>query len=273
MLKNNEDYGKIAKKIRIKILEMVFNSQASHVGSAFSVVDILTVLYFNILSIDIKKPWAEDRDRFILSKGHASAALYATLALRGFFHEDILKKYCINGGVLPGHSTINCVPGVEASTGSLGHGLSMGIGMAIAGKFNKNDYRVFVLLSDGECDEGSVWEAAMFAAHHRLDNLIAIVDYNELQAFGQTKEVVELEPFAEKWASFGWEAKKINGYDFSEIQDVLSNVPLSRNKPSVIVAKTIKGRGVSFMENKLAWHYKSPNRDQYKLALKELNLL
>jgi len=273
MLEHNENYGEIARKIRIKILEMVFNSQTSHIGSAFSIVDILTVLYFNILSIDPRNPWAEDRDRFILSKGHAAAALYATLALRGFFHEDILNKYCINGGLLPGHSTKDCVPGVEASTGSLGHGLSMGIGMAIAGKFDKKDFRVFVLLSDGECNEGTVWEAAMFASHHRLDNLIAIVDYNGLQAFGPTKEVLDLEPFANKWISFGWECREIDGHDFLEIQDTLNIVPFSKNKPSIIIAKTIKGKGVSFMENKLAWHYKSPSKDQYKLALEELNLL
>ena len=270
MLKDEEYYKKVANKIRINTLKMIFNSQTSHIGSAFSIIDILTVLYFKILLIDPKNPWRKDRDRFILSKGHACAALYSTLALRGFFSEDNLSKYCINGGILHGHPTRDFIPGIEASTGSLGHGLSIGIGMAIAGKFDKRDYRVFVLLSDGECNEGSTWEAAMFANHHKLNNLVAIIDRNKLQAFGPTEEVIELEPFEKKWTSFGWEVKEINGHDFSEIQGALNNIPFN-NKPSVIIARTVKGKGVSFMEDRLAWHYKSPNREQYETALKELD--
>lgn len=263
----------MAKEVRKKILKMIFNSQTSHIGSALSAVDILTVLYFKILSIEPKNPWAENRDRFILSKGHSCAALYAVLALRGFFPEEILDEYCIDGGRLPGHSTMHCVPGVEVSTGSLGHGLPMGIGMAIAAKHDGCKYRIFVLLSDGECDEGSVWEAAMFAAHHKLDNLIAIIDCNELQAFGRTKEVVNLEPLTDKWVAFGWAAKKINGHNFSEIEDALCKVPFEEHRPSIIIAHTIKGKDVSFMENQLAWHYKSPNKEQLKIALKELDSL
>lgn len=247
---------------------MTFDSQISHIGSALSCVDILTVLYFKILSINPKNSLAENRDRFILSKGHAVSALYATLAQRGFFPEDILDSYCINGGKLPGHSTMNCVPGVEVSTGSLGHGLAIGAGMALAGKRENKKYRVFVLMSDGECDEGSVWETAMFASHHRLDNLIAIVDYNKFQGLGRTNDVLNLEPLKDKWISFGWQAQEIDGHNFNEIEKSLS---IKRNKPSVIIAHTIKGKGISFMENKLEWHYKSPNKEEYNLALKELN--
>lgn len=267
------DYKKISKNIRKKILKMIFNSQTSHIGSSLSIVDILTVLYFKILSIDPKNPWSENRDRFILSKGHACASLYVTLALRGFFSEEILNTYCLNGGILPGHSTVHCVPGVEVSTGSLGHGLSMGIGMAIAAKYENLKYKVFVLLSDGECNEGSVWEAAMFANHHRLDNLIAIIDYNKLQAFGRTEDILNLEPFKDKWTAFGWEVKEIDGHNFSDIEKTLSQVPFKKNKPSIIIAHTIKGRGISFMENQLSWHYKSPNKDQLEAALKELESL
>jgi transketolase len=262
------DYQKIAREIRKKILKMIFTSQSPHIGSALSCVDILTVLYFKILAIDPKNPWLENRDRFILSKGHAASALYATLAQRGFFSEEVLNSYCLDGGKLPGHSTMHCVPGVEVSTGSLGHGLSIGAGMAIAAKGDNKNYRVFVLMSDGECDEGSVWETAMFASHHKLDNLIAIIDYNKLQAFGRTNNVLNLEPLKEKWISFGWAVKEIDGHNFTEIEKSLN---IRRSKPSVIIAHTIKGKGISFMENKLEWHYKSPNKEEYNLAIKELN--
>lgn len=265
------DYSQISKGIRNKILKMIFDSQASHIGSALSCVDILTVLYFKMLSIDPENPLDENRDRFILSKGHAATALYATLAQKGFFSEKILDKYCQDGNRLSGHSTIHCVPGVEVSTGSLGHGLAMGAGMALAEKRDNKNYRVFVLMSDGECDEGSVWEAAMFTSHHKLDNLTAIIDYNKLQAMGKTNEVVNLEPFAEKWQSFGWAVKEIDGHNFSEIEKCLSQVPFEKNKPSLIIAHTIKGKGISFMENKLVWHYKSPNKEEFERALKELN--
>lgn len=269
----DKNYKRIAREIRKKILRMIFRSQTSHIGSALSCVDLLTVLYFDILVIDPKNPQDPGRDRFILSKGHAASALYATLAERGFIPEDILKEYCIDGGRLPGHSTMRCVPGVEVSTGSLGHGLSMGIGMAIAAKHDGSKHRVFILLSDGECDEGSVWESAMFASHHKLDNLIAIIDYNKIQAFGRTNEVINLEPFKDKWTAFGWIVKEIDGHNFSQIEKTLSGVPFEKNKPSIAIAHTIKGKGVSFMENQLAWHYKSPNKEQLETALRELNSL
>lgn len=261
----------IAKNIRKNILKMVTVSKSSHIGSALSIVEILVVLYFRILNIDPQFPGKEDRDRFILSKGHACTALYATLAQRGFFSDKILDTFCLDAGVLPGHATMHCVPGVEVSTGSLGHGLSMGVGMAIAAKHDNRNYKVFVLMSDGECDEGSVWEAAMFAAHHKLDNLIAIIDYNKLQAFGRVEDVLSLEPFKDKWTAFGWAVKEIDGHNFSEIEGALARVPFIKNKPSVIIAHTVKGKGVSFMENQLAWHYKSPNKEQLEVALKELD--
>jgi len=250
-----------AKEVKKKILKMVYDSQCSHVGSALSCADILTVLYFKILSIDLKKP---DRDRFILSKGHACTALYAVLAEKGFFPKEILDTYCKDGSKLFGHSTINSLPGIEASAGSLGHGLPIGAGMALAGN------RTFVLMGDGECDEGSVWEAALFASHHKLDKLTAIIDYNKIQAFGETNKVLNLEPLKDKWVSFGWSVKEIDGHNLDEIEETLKNVPFEKDKPSLIIAHTIKGKGVSFMENQLAWHYKSPTKEQYEQALKEL---
>jgi len=267
------DYNEISNNIRKKILKMIFTSQASHIGSALSCVDILTVLYFKILAIDPKNPWLENRDRFILSKGHAVAALYATLAERGFFNKKLLKSYCANGSNLPGHASRNCVAGVEVSTGSLGHGLAIANGIALAGKRDKKNYRVFVLLSDGECDEGSTWEAILFAGHHKLDNLVAIVDYNKWQAFGRTKDVLNLEPFTKKWKDFGWSVKEVDGHDFQEIYKVLRKIPFQKNKPSVVIAHTIKAKGLSFMEDKLESHYRPPTEEEYKIAIKELNNL
>ncbi|MDD4953902.1 MAG: transketolase [Candidatus Omnitrophica bacterium] len=264
------DYKKIAAQIRARIIKMHAAACASHIGSSFSVVDILVALYFKALKISPDNCSCAGRDRLILSKGHAASALYATLARRGFFPDKVLDGYCVDGGTLPGHSTIGCASAVEVSTGSLGHGLSMGIGMALAARGDKSKHRVFVILSDGECQEGSVWEAAMFAAQHRLDNLIAIVDYNKIQAFGKTNEVVDLEPFRSKWSSFGWGVQEVDGHDFKEIIPALEKVPFRKNKPSVVIAHTIKGKGVSFMENRLLWHYRSPGSDELKRALKEL---
>jgi len=265
------NYKQLSTWIRKKTLKMVFSANASHIGSALSIVDILTVLYFKILSINPKNPWSEDRDRFILSKGHGCSSLYATLALKGFFSKEILNTFSLNGGILPAMITLNCVPGAEVSTGSLGHGFSMGIGMAIAAKHDKRNYRTFILLGDGECNEGSTWEAAMFASHHKLNNLIVIIDYNKLQAFGRIEEIIDLEPFKDKWNAFGWAVKEIDGHNFSEIEKTLSQVPFIKNKPSIVIAHTIKGKGVSYMENKLEWHYKSPNKEQLEVAYKELD--
>lgn len=264
------DYSQTSKEIRKKILKMMFVSKTSHLGSCLSCADILTVLYFKILYINPKNPRQENRDRFILSKGHAAAALYAALAQRGFFPEEILNGYCKDGKKLPGHSTRGSVPGVEVSTGSLGHGLPMGAGMALAAKKDGKRCRVFVLMSDGECEEGSVWEAAMFANHNKLDNLVAIIDYNKLQAFGRTNEVSSLEPLEKKWENFGWSVREVNGHHFSEIEKTLSSIPFQKRKPSLVIAHTVKGKGISFMEDKLEWHYLNLNEEDYKKALGEL---
>lgn len=266
-----EYYEKIAKEIRKNILKMVTISKSSHVGSALSVVDILVILYFKILNIDPLSPEKEDRDRFILSKGHASTALYTILAEKGFFSKDLLDEYYTDGGGLPGHLDSSMTPGVEVSTGSLGHGLSIGIGMAIAAKHDNKNYKIYVLMSDGECDEGSTWEAAMLASHLKLDNLVAIIDYNKIQSFGRVKEVVNLEPLYDKWVSFGWVVKEIDGHNYQELLSVFESLPIERGKPSIIIAHTIKGKGVSFMEDKLEWHYKSPTQEQYEIAIKEID--
>lgn len=263
-------YQQISRKIRRSIVRMHARSHTSHVGSALSCVDILVSLYFAVLKIYPKNPDDRNRDKFILSKGHSASALYATLAHRGFFDSIALERYCISGGTMGGHSTRASVPGVETSTGSLGHGLSMGAGMALAAKNDNVRNRIFVLLSDGECEEGSVWEAALFATQHHLDNLVAIVDYNKIQALGFTNKIINLEPLKRKWQSFGWQAEEVDGHDFMENIRVLKKNPFKKNKPSVIIAHTIKGKGVSFMENKLEWHYRSPNEAETEQALKEL---
>lgn len=260
----------IAKEVRKRVLEMIYRSSGAHIGSSLSCVDILTILYFKIIKIDPQNPLAPDRDRFILSKGHAVAALYAVLAKRGFFSEQNLETYCQDETKLVGHSTKGSVPGIEASTGSLGHGLSMACGMALAGKREKKNHRVFVLLSDGECQEGSNWEAALFAGHHKLDNLIGIIDYNKIQALGRTNEILNLEPLGKKWQDFGWSVKETDGHNFSEIEKALSEIPFENKKPSLLIAHTIKGKGISFIEDKLISHYKHFTKEEYEQALKEL---
>ncbi len=259
-----------ALNIRRKVVEMSYKTGASHVGSSLSCADILAALYFSVLRIDPKKPSDEKRDRFILSKGHAVPALYTALALRGFFPEKQLEGFHCDEGTLWCHPTRGCVAGIEATTGSLGHGLSIGIGMALAGKLDKKEYMVFVLLSDGECDEGSTWEAGLEASHLKLDNLTAIIDYNKLQAFGRTNEVVNLEPLSDKWKSFGFSVREVDGHNLEQLMKALKSVPFEKNKPSMIIANTIKGKGVSYMENKLKWHYKSPNDEEFKKAMQEL---
>jgi transketolase len=208
-----------------------------------------------------------DRDKFILSKGHGGAALYATLAERGFFSKEYLNKYYVNNGILPGHLDMEAVPGIETSAGSLGHGLSIGVGMAIANRQSNNPGEIFVLLGDGECNEGSVWEAVMLAATLKLDNITAIIDYNKLQSFGWTNEVIDQSNMVERWKAFGWETYEVDGHNITEIKDVLK---MKNSKPKAIIAHTIKGKGISFMENKLEWHYKSPNDNELLIAYSEL---
>jgi transketolase len=265
------NYKEISKEIRRKIIKMIYDAKAAHVSSCLSAADILTFLYFKILKIDPGNPLAENRDRFILSKGHAVAALYAVLAKKGFFPEEILNNYYKNGSNLPGHSTLGTVPGIEVSTGALGHGLSLGAGLALSADRDGKDFRTFVLMSDGECETGSVWEAALFAAHHKLDQLIGIVDYNKLQAFGRVADILNVEPLARKWESFGWAVKEIDGHNFSEMEKAFSKIPFENGKPSLLIAHTIKGKGVSFIENRFEWHFFNLTKEQYNQALKELS--
>ena len=232
--------------------------------------ELLAVLYERILHVRPGEPTWPDRDRFILSKGHGAAGLYAVLAERGFFPASWLDDFYMDGARLPGHVSHVGVPGIDVSTGALGHGLAIGCGMAIAAKRDGRSHRVFVLLSDGECDEGGVWEAALFAPHHRLDNLVAIVDYNKIQSLGAVREVLDLEPLAAKWEAFGWATREIDGHDVGAIEAACRLLPLSAGRPSCIVAHTVKGKGVSFMENALLWHYRAPDEDDLRHALGEL---
>jgi transketolase len=263
-------YGRLATRIRCHVLRMTHRAKSSHVGSSLSAADLLAVLYSGILRIRPSQPDWEDRDRFILSKGHGAAAVYAVLAERGFFPLDWLDTFYLDGSPLAGHITHTGVPGVDASTGSLGHGLSIACGMALVGKRDQWPYRVFAILSDGECDEGSTWEAVLFAAHHRLDNLVAMVDYNKIQSLGRVEEVLNLEPFGEKWRSFGWSVRQINGHNLEEIERTLRAVPFEAGRPSCVIAHTVKGKGVSFMEDKVLWHYRPPNDEELRRALAEL---
>ena len=249
---------------------MVHRGGASHIGSCLSVADVLAVLYGGVLRVDPQQPAWPERDRFILSKGHGAAILYAVLAERGFVPASWLDEFCTDGGRLFGHVTSHGVPGVEVSSGSLGHGLPIGCGMALAARADARPSRVFVVLSDGEMDEGSTWEAVLFAAHHRLDNLVAIVDYNKIQSFGNTKDVLDLDPLADKWRAFRWEAREIDGHDHNAIAQAFADAPFAAGRPSVLIAHTVKGKGVSFMENQLAWHYKTPDAAQLAQALAEI---
>jgi transketolase len=231
--------------------------------------DLLAVLYGRILRMDPDRPAWADRDRFILSKGHGCAALYAVLAECGFFPTAELETFYQNGTRLAGH-TMHHVPGVELSAGSLGHGLPVATGMALAAKRDGHSHRVFCIMSDGECDEGSVWESALFAPQHRLDNLVAIVDYNKIQSLGRVKEVIDLDPLADKWRSFGWGTREIDGHDLSVIETALRAVPFQPGRPSCIIAHTVKGKGVSYMEDQLLWHYRAPRGQDFDTAVAEL---
>ena len=260
----------LAKKIRLHCLKMANTGGSSHIGSALSVADILAVLYNEILNINPNNPRSPSRDRFILSKGHAGSALYATQAEKGFYPVDDLATHYKDGSNLCGHVSHKGIPGVELSTGSLGHGLSVGVGMAKAAKLDKNFHKIFVLLSDGECNEGSVWEAAMFASHHKLDNLVALVDYNKIQSLDSVSNTLALEPFKNKWESFGWNAIEIDGHDHKHLKSELSKIPSIVDQPTVCICHTTKGKGVSFMENSVLWHYRCPRGDEFEMALKEL---
>ena len=264
---NGSDF---ARRIRQHSIRMTGKANASCIGSSLSSADLVAALYGKVLRHDPLRPDWPERDRFIMSKGHACTALYAALAECGYFPLSWLDDYYQDGSPLVGHVTHKRIPGVELSTGSLGHGLGVGVGMALNAKRDGNPARVFCLLSDGECDEGSVWEAALFAPHHKLDNLVAIVDYNKIQSFGAVKEVIDLDPLADKWRAFGWAARELDGHDIRAVEEALLQIPFEPGRPSCIVAHTIKGKGISFMENKLLWHYRAPVGDYMVQALAEL---
>ena len=262
----------LAWLIRRNGLEMSRISRGSHIGSVFSVAEIIAVLYTGILHVDPRNPKMPDRDRLILSKGHAGSAVYAALAETGFFPVEELKNHYGNGSVLSGHVSHKGIPGVEVSTGSLGHGLSIGTGMALGARMNGEDWRTWVVLGDGECDEGSVWEAALQAAQFGLDRLCAVVDYNHMQSLFTVEKTLRLEPFEAKWRDFGWNAESVDGHDVRALREafVRAQENAGSGKPSVVLAHTVKGRGVSFMENNILWHYRTPQGEEYEAALKEL---
>jgi transketolase len=260
----------LARRIRLNVLRMTNRGGSSHVGAAFSMADIVAVLYGAVLNVNPTNPRDPARDRFLLSKGHAGAAVYAALAERGFFPIERLLDHCQDGSDFSGHISHKGIPGVEFSTGSLGHGLPVAGGMAFAAKRAGAKHRVFVLMSDGECDEGSNWEAILFAPHHRLDNLVAIVDYNKIQSLAPVSETLSLEPFAEKWCAFGWEVRECDGHNLEELRAQLSTAPWAAGKPSVLIAHTTKGKGVSYMENAVAWHYRTAKGADFEQALIEL---
>lgn len=258
-----------AKEIRRALVELIYQAKGGHIGGSLSSTDILTVLHYGVMHLNPKNPVDPTRDRFVLSKGHSVEAYWCILADMGYFPEEKLKTFSQFGTTLIGHPN-NRVPGVEMNTGSLGHGLSIAVGMALAGKRDNATYRVFTLMGDGEQAEGSVWEAAMAGAHYRLDNLVAIIDRNRLQISGSTESVMSLEPLEDKWRAFGWEVVSVDGNDVKQLYQVLSGIPQVKAKPTLIVANTTKGKGVSFIENKANWHHRVPTPEEYELALSEL---
>ena len=265
-----EEYKDLAKRIRKNCLYMCYVGQGGHIGSMLSMADIMAVLYGGkVLKFDPKNPKDPDRDRFILSKGHAGAAVYATLVEFGYFPRDWMDTYYCDDGKLMGHIS-HYVPGVEYSTGSLGHGLNVCTGMALAAKEQGKKHRVFCLMSDGDCNEGSTWEAIMFAGQHHLENLIAIVDYNRIQALGFSKDICDLGDFANRVAMFGWATRTVDGHDFMDLENTFTSLPLEPGKPSFIVCNTIKGKGCSYMLDQPQLHYTPPTKEQYESALEEL---
>lgn len=269
-MKNYEELKSIAKSLRIDIIKMLEKSQSGHPGGSLSACEILTALYFKEMDIDPKNPHWEDRDRFVLSKGHGAPVLYAALAERGYFPKEELNSLRKINSMLQGHPDMKGTPGVDMTTGSLGQGLSAASGMALAGKIDKKDYRVYALVGDGEVQEGIIWEAAMSAAHYKLDNLTVFMDHNGLQIDGKNEDVMNIEPIDEKFKAFGWHVIKIDGHNFEEIFAALEEAKNTEGKPTMIIASTVKGKGVSFMENQAGWHGKAPSSEQAQQALEEL---
>jgi len=270
---NLAEVDTVARRVRGKLVEISHKAGTPHLGSALSCVDILVAAYWGTLAVDAKHPYDCQRDRLILSKGHAATALYTILAYRGFIPLELLDSFAEPGSCLAEQPSPACVPGVEVATGSLGHGLPLGLGMALAGRIQGLTYRVFVVMSDGECNEGSVWEAALLASAHRLENVVVIIDYNKWQATGRSNEIMALNPLKQKWEAFGWSAYETDGHDLNLLVDVLRNVPDGTGRPVAIVAHTVKGKGVSFMEDDNNWHYRIPNADELGRAKRELGIL
>lgn len=262
-----------AAKIRKHALEAVYSAASGHPGGSLSISDILSVLYFDVMNIDPKDPKNEDRDRFVLSKGHCSPGLYGALAERGFFPKEDIKTFRQIDSYLQGHPDMKGVPGVDMSTGSLGQGISAANGMALTGKLYGKNYRVYAIMGDGELQEGQVWEAAMFAAHYKLDNLTAFVDFNGLQIDGDITKVMSPLPIDEKFKAFGWNVIVIDGHDYEQIEEAIIKAKETKGKPTLIMARTIKGKGVSYMENEAGWHGNAPKKEQYELAVTELDAL
>ena len=271
----SEKSVQLAYKIRRHALEMTNRGGTSHIGSIFSMADFVAVLYAEILSYNPADPKWDGRDRVLLSKGHAGAGMYAALAESGFFPVEELINHCQNGSRFSGHVSHKGVPGVEASTGSLGQGLPMAMGMALAAKLDGKKHHVFCIVGDGECDEGAVWETALIANQYKLDNLIVTVDYNKFQSLATVEDTIALEPFTDKWAAFGWNVMQVDGHDVEALRVAFEQAKanLGTGKPTVIIAETTKGKGVSFMENDILWHYRTPQGEEYEAALKELEAL
>ena len=268
---NVEALKRIAVEVRKGIIEAVYSAKSGHPGGSLSCADILTVLYFNQMNIDEKKPDDPNRDRLVLSKGHASPALYSVLAEKGYFNKELLKTFRKIGSDLQGHPDMKKVPGVDMTTGSLGQGLSVAVGMAIASKMDKAGCDIYCIMGDGEIEEGQVWEATMAASKNKLDNLCVIIDNNNLQIDGQIEKVGVINNITEKFQSFGFNTINIDGHNIDSIIDACTTAKQTKGKPTVIIAKTVKGKGVSFMENQAGWHGKAPNEEQYNLAMEELN--
>jgi len=270
--KNNRirDLQLKAEHVRKRVVELIYVSKCGHIGGGLSSVEIEIALYFEIMNIDPKNPLKEDRDRFILSKGHSVESLYAVLVSAGFFDEEILNTYSHFNSMLAGHPTRK-VPGVELNSGALGHGLSVGVGMAIAAKMDQKKYRTFILMGDGEQGEGSIYEAAMSASHYKLDNLVAIIDRNTLQISGKTEDIMALEPLNERWESFGWEAVEVDGNNIEDVVNTFRTLNYANSRPKLIIAHTTKGCGISFMEKIAKWHHGIPNKEQFEEAIAEIN--
>lgn len=268
---NKNEIALHAYRARKNALTGIYNAQSGHPGGSLSICDILSVLYFEVMNVDPKNPKMEDRDRFVLSKGHCAPALYATLAEKGFFPVEDVHTLRRTDSYIQGHPDMKGIPGVDMSTGSLGQGISAANGMALAGKLANKDYRVYTILGDGELEEGQVWEAAMFAAHYKLDNLTAFVDYNGLQIDGKITDVMNSEPIDDKFRAFGWNVIVIDAHNYDAILDAVNEAKDTKGKPTLVLAKSVKGKGVSFMENNPAWHGAAPNQEQFEQAIRELD--